>query len=58
MPVTIRTGCSSYGTAYACTDCGRLHWSDGTTVFNRGEERAFLNQETGQIFNKPVEAPS
>lgn len=54
-PVTVQTSCCSYNSAYACAECGRLHWLGGNAIFNRSGERAFINLETGQLYNKPIE---
>lgn len=44
VPYTLQTGCSptTANVSYPCTICGRLHWIDGKTVFNRPGHRAFL----------------
>lgn len=39
--ITIRTGCSSFDTAFPCSLCGRLHWKNGAPVRNRRGHRAF-----------------
>lgn len=33
----VRTGCVSRAIAYPCSECGRIHWSDGKAAFNRAE---------------------
>lgn len=48
--IHLRTGCHSGADAYPCNTCGRIHWSDGTLVFNRSGESVYL--ENGQIVHK------
>ena len=56
LRVAIRVGCSSFSAAQVCLMCGRLHWpGDGTAVFARNGDRAFLNLKSGNLYNKPVE---
>jgi len=45
--VSLMIGCGglcggSYSHAYPCDTCGRLHWKDGSPVFNRAGQKAFL----------------
>ncbi len=43
IAVTLQTGCSSFGCAYPCLNCGRLHWpTRGIMVENRGGEKVYL----------------
>lgn len=48
--VNLKTGCSSVGSAHSCNKCGRLHWADGSLVFNRQNHAAFL--EGDSVINK------
>ena len=44
-PIPLKTGCSSYTSAFACDKCGRLYWYDKKRVSgvkNRRGEKAFL----------------
>lgn len=50
--IHLRTGCHSSTAAYPCNICGRIHWSDGTLVFNRSGESAYL--KNGQIIHKTL----
>jgi len=45
-PVGLRVGCVVSKPAYPCEICGRLHWVDGSPVFNRPGDRAFLHGNT------------
>jgi len=55
-PVSLKTGCQSFGTAYSCNQkgCGRLHWKDGSAVEERTGNRAFL--KNGDVVNEPATA--
>lgn len=48
--VSVRTGCSSSGSAYPCGKCGRLHWHDGSGVNNRSDAKAFWKD--GHLVNR------
>jgi hypothetical protein len=52
-PIALRTGCSGSACAYPCNSCGRLHWEDGTAVFNRPGNKAYL--QNGEIIHKDNE---
>ncbi len=54
--VTVKTGCLSYSTCHPCSICGRLHWKDGTGVFNRPGDRAFLDEHDRIIHKEPITA--
>lgn len=43
-------GCTRRMSTIPCTKCGRLHHHDGTGVFNRGGQKAFVIQ--GELVNK------
>lgn len=49
-PIRLRTSCAFYSFAFQCNECGRLHWKDGTPVFNRANLKAFL--ENGAIVHR------
>lgn len=40
-PIRLHIGCVAYDFAYPCSQCGRLHWSDGDPVVNRSGQPAF-----------------
>lgn len=51
--ISLRIGCRSAMNAYPCKNCGRLHWSDGSQVVDRSNNRAFL--EGGKLIHKDKE---
>lgn len=46
VTVRLQTGYGGCGgnsaSAHPCKKCGRLHWANGETVFNRGGKKAYL----------------
>jgi len=41
--IFVKTGCGPPSSpAYVCEKCGRLHWEDGSPVFNRAGNPAFI----------------
>lgn len=47
---SLRTGCTSFNTAIICPNCGRLHWDDGSAIFNRQGQLAFV--KGGELVNE------
>ena len=43
--ITLRTGCVGFSTAHPCNKCGRVHWPDGSAVFNRPGDLVYLKDE-------------
>ena len=41
-PIQVRVGCHTFAAAYPCKVCGRLHWSNGSPIFDRSGIKAFL----------------
>jgi len=54
--IFLQTGCGGCGgsraPAYACNQCGRLHWADGSPVYNRGGQKAFWKNGSLCLKNK------
>ena len=52
--VMLKVGCSGcggqYTTAHACKICGRVHWPDGSLVYDRAGNEPFL--EGKRIVNR------
>lgn len=51
QPISLQTGCggcrgAQLQLAYPCKVCGRLHWGDGSKVFNRRKQRAFFENSS------------
>ncbi len=52
-PVLVRVGCRSFGDAFPCDICGRLHWKYGEGMYNRSGQRAFVDAKGQQFLKDP-----
>ena len=42
--IELPRGCRHFDFAFPCNKCGRLHWADGDPIFDRRDNRIFLDR--------------